>query len=107
MKTFIRDSYNVEGVLTGTEGIEKARSKKYDAVFMDINLGKEMDGLEATKIIREIPGYQSTPIVAVTAFAMVGDKEEFFEKGCTHYISKPFTKAEYRQSVSEILPVKK
>jgi len=107
VRTFIRDSYNVDGVLTGLEGIEKARIKKYDAVFMDINLGKEMDGLEATKIIREIPGYQSIPIVAITAFAMVGDKEEFFEKGCTHYISKPFTKAEFRQSVSEILPAKK
>jgi hypothetical protein len=38
---------------------------------------------------------------------MIGDKEEFFEKGCTHYISKPFTKKEFKEMIFDILPVKK
>jgi PAS domain S-box-containing protein len=107
VKTFIKDTYTIDGASTGLEGIEKAKNKKYDAIFMDINLGKDMDGLEATKIIREMPGYKTIPIVAITAFAMLGDREEFFEKGCSHYISKPFTKDEFRQMISEIIPVKK
>jgi PAS domain S-box-containing protein len=107
VKTFIKDSYAVEIATSGKEGVEKAKAKIYSAILMDINLGRDMDGLEATKIIRTISGYKNVPIVAITAFAMVGDKEEFFEKGCTHYLSKPFTKKEFRELISEILPVKK
>jgi len=74
---------------------------------MDINLGKDMDGIEATGIIRKISEYINIPIIAITAFAMVGDKDEFFEKGCTHYISKPFTKIELQQLIMEALKLKK
>jgi len=39
-----------------------------------------------------LPDYKNVPIIAMTAYAMVGDKEEFFKAGCTHYLSKPFKK---------------
>jgi len=58
---------------------------------MDISLSG-INGLDATKLIRQIPGYANTPIIAVTAFAMRGDKERFLQEGCSHYLSKPFTK---------------
>ncbi|MFA5403635.1 MAG: PAS domain S-box protein [Ignavibacteria bacterium] len=105
VKAYIKNYCTIDSALSGMEGIQKAKNKLYDAILMDINLGKEMNGLEATKTIREIPGYKNVPIIAVTAFAMVGDKDEFFEKGCTHYISKPFTKEELRELISEVLKI--
>lgn len=57
---------------------------------MDINLGKGIDGIQTVKEIRKLKGYEATPIVALTAYTRYGDKEEFLEGGCTHYLGKPF-----------------
>ena len=69
---------------------------------MDIGL-KGMSGLDAAQEIKKLPGYKDTPIVAVTAYAMVGDKEKFLEGGCTHYISKPFDINEFKNTVTGLL----
>ncbi|HCY75589.1 MAG TPA: hypothetical protein DHV28_06675 [Ignavibacteriales bacterium] len=74
----------------GDEAIKLASEKIFDAIFMDINLGGRLDGIETTKEIRKLGGYSETPIVAVTAFAAEKDKTYFLENGCTHYISKPY-----------------
>ena len=58
---------------------------------MDINLGKDMNGMVVVREIRKLPGYAKTPIVALTAFVLPGDREEFIKGGCTHYLGKPFT----------------
>jgi len=104
---FTKNLYLVETAVSGREGIEKCKSRVYDAVLMDINLGKDIDGLQATAIIREIQEYKNIPIVAVTAFAMVGDKENFFKKGCTHYLSKPFNKIDLLELLEEVMKSKK
>jgi CheY-like chemotaxis protein len=70
---------------------------------MDIDLGFGMNGLEATKRIKSLPQYINTPIIAVTAYALIGDKEKFLAEGCTHYIAKPFTKDELQNLVSQVL----
>jgi CheY-like chemotaxis protein len=59
---------------------------------MDINLGEGITGLDATQQIKRLNIYKDTPIIAVTAFAMEKDKEEFLKYGCTHYLAKPFEK---------------
>ncbi len=69
---------------------------------MDINLKGGMDGIKTTKEIRKIPGYETTPIIACTAFAMAGDKDEFISAGCSHYIAKPFSKDEIIYLLKEI-----
>ena len=51
-----------------------------------------MDGIELAKLIRRHPEYKNTPVIALTAFAMGHEKEEFLSKGMTHYLSKPFVK---------------
>jgi len=70
---------------------------------MDINLKKDLDGKQAAQEIRKIKGYENTPIVACTAYALKGDKEEFLSAGCTHYLSKPFSKEEILSLIDEIL----
>ncbi|OGU77824.1 MAG: hypothetical protein A2V93_00430 [Ignavibacteria bacterium RBG_16_34_14] len=101
IKFFLETSFKVDMVLTGEEGIKKAGTKKYAAILMDIDLGTSMSGLEATRIIRRIPGYENTPIIAVTALAMRGDREKFLAEGCTHYISKPFKKEDLVNLIKE------
>ena len=58
---------------------------------MDINLGKDIDGIMATQEIRKMKGYKDTPIVALTAYVREGDEKEFLAGGCTHFLGKPFT----------------
>lgn len=93
----------IESAFNALEGIAKAEAKKYDAILMDINLGKGMDGVQATRKVRTLEQHRTTPIVAITAFAMTGDKEEFLNAGCTHYISKPFRRDELFSVMKEAL----
>ena len=70
---------------------------------MDINLGTDITGLDAVKHIRTIEGYEKTPVVAITAFAMKGDREKVLSSGCTHYIAKPFTRKEFFELLNSIV----
>ncbi|MBI2419779.1 MAG: response regulator [Ignavibacteriales bacterium] len=100
---FIKNVCLVDSALDGPTSIEMAKAGQYDVILMDINLGLGMNGMEATKQIRQISGYETIPIVAVTAYAMVGDREIFLNAGCTHYISKPFTRQEILELLKKVL----
>lgn len=93
IRLYLRNLYDVTLAVNGNEALELTSKNKYDAILMDINLGESINGVEVTKIIRKKPDYKNTPIIAVTAFAMKGDKEEFFEAGLNYYIAKPFYKS--------------
>lgn len=99
---FLQNEYNTDWVNSGNEAINFSRNKKYDAILMDISLKGDIDGLMATSRIRKIKGYESTPVIAVTAYAMVGDKEKILSGGCTHYISKPFSRSELLMLLNKI-----
>lgn len=103
---FIKSICNVTPVTDGPSAIAAAKEKQFDLILMDINLGLGMNGMEATRQIRKIPGYEKTPIIAVTAYAMVGDREIFLNAGCSHYISKPFTRAELLSLIQSVFEEK-
>lgn len=103
IKFFLENMYLIDTVPTGEEAVTKAEAKKYTAVLMDIDLGTGMSGLEAARKIKKIPGYENTPIIAVTALAMRGDREKFLSEGCTHYISKPFKKENLIHIIKEAI----
>ena len=79
----------------GREAVEAASTERFDLIFMDVQM-PEMDGLEATRRIREIeePLGRHTPIAAMTAHAMASDREHCLAAGMDDYISKPLQKAE-------------
>jgi CheY-like chemotaxis protein len=72
----------------GAEGIAMTLGEKPDLILMDIQL-PDIDGLEVTQRIRASEADNKIPIVAVTSFAMAGDREKAFAAGCTGYIEKP------------------
>lgn len=92
VNTFVKKEFDLDIVANGSEALSKVSEKKYDAILMDINLGEGITGLDATQQIKRLNIYKDTPIIAVTAFAMEKDKEEFLKYGCTHYLAKPFEK---------------
>lgn len=82
---------SVVAVDDGLKALEKLKAESFDIVFMDIQMPK-MDGVETTKIIRGTPEYSAVadiPIIAITAYAMDGDRDKFLSAGMSDYISKP------------------
>ena len=72
----------------GYEAVQKAREDFFSLILMDLQM-PEMDGFKAMEQIRVIPAYRNTPIIAMTAHAMSGDKEKCLEKGMDDYLAKP------------------
>ncbi len=80
----------VSGAINGEEAIKMIENEHehYDLILMDIEL-PGMDGISAIKIIKSKPGYNNVPNIALTAFAMKGDREKFLAAGFDDYIAKP------------------
>ncbi|MGD8777504.1 MAG: response regulator [Ignavibacteria bacterium] len=97
----------VDTALNGLQALELVKKNNYSAILMDINLGQGKTGIEVTKEIKKIDKYNDTPIIAFTAFAMDGDKENFLSEGCTHYLAKPFSREELITSLFEAVNYKK
>ena len=106
MKRYLRDDVELETTVDAEFAAKMLREKKYNIIFMDINLNRGMDGKKAAAMIRKMHGYEFTPIIATTAYALEGDKEEFISAGCSHYLSKPFNKTEIIDVVTEALKQK-
>jgi CheY-like chemotaxis protein len=83
-----KSGYEVTEAATGEEGVELAMKEKPDMIIMDIQL-PGIDGLEATKRLRASKADDEIPIIALTSYAMSGDKKKALEAGCTGYIEKP------------------
>ncbi len=84
-----KNGFEVVSARSGLQGVEKALTEKPDMILMDIQL-PDMNGYQATKKIKSIADIKHIPVVAVTSYAMVGDREKAFAIGCAGYIEKPF-----------------
>lgn len=82
--------YTVLTTRTCSGAVEIIADNEIDIIIMDINLGMGENGLEITKVIKEIPEYAKIPIVACTAYASETDKNHYLEQGCDDYLSKPY-----------------
>ncbi|KUO61059.1 hypothetical protein APF79_12965 [bacterium BRH_c32] len=102
-KLFLKDLALVDCVSDGRSAINIVNEKLYSLILMDINLGAGMDGIEATRQIRQIRGYEKTPIIAVTGYASNSDREKFIAFGLTDILVKPFNKDEILELVIQIL----
>lgn len=98
----LKDDYELTYAESGRNAVEIAQRQQFDLIIMDINLGKDLNGIEVLKQIKSINGYVNTPVLAATANVMKGHKELFLSEGFTHYISKPFKADELKSLMDEI-----
>lgn len=102
-KVLSKFGLQIETATNGREAVERAKSVKYDAIFMDCQM-PEMDGFEATQEIRKYEkeeGRRSVPIIALTADAMVGDREKCLNYGMSDYINKPFKESDIANALGQ------
>lgn len=92
IQRYLAGKANIDYAQDGRRAIMAVAKKQYDIIFMDINLGVGLTGLQVVKKLKEFPEYANVPVVAVTAYAMPGDKERALAAGCSFYQSKPFRK---------------
>lgn len=94
--------FSVVSASDGPSGVEMARNEPPDLILLDIQL-PEMDGYRVAGILREIESLRSVPIVAVTSFAMTGDREKAFAAGCDGYLEKPIDPDTFVETVAAFL----
>ncbi len=90
LATFLLEKrgHTVVSAMDGFSGIEVARSIKPDVILLDIQL-PTLDGYAVARALRQIEFLKKVPIIAVTSYAMMGDREKAIASGCTGYIEKP------------------
>jgi two-component system, cell cycle response regulator DivK len=87
-RRLIRRGFEVIFAVDGKEGIDAARREKPDIILMDLSL-PVMDGWEATRRVKSDDATRGVPVIALTARAMIGDREKAIEAGCDDYDTKP------------------
>lgn len=88
------------GAIDGNEAIKMAEKELYDLIIMDIEL-PGMNGVEVAKIIKSKPEYKNTPAVALTAYAMRGDRERFLAAGFDDHIPKPLDVTDFMKRIEK------
>lgn len=103
VKIFLRQIAEIDCSTHAENILQLLSEKDYNLILLDINLPGKIDGTDAIKLIRRDERFKEIPIIAVTAYAMIGDREKFLNMGCNEYISKPFFKEELINKVNLIL----
>ena len=96
-----RLGYRADVVANGIEALQALERQPYDMVLMDLRM-PEMNGLEATRIIRQRWPDNGPKIIAITAYALQGDREKCLEAGMDDYISKPVRIEELAEKLNKI-----
>ena len=100
----VLEKYGYEPIkaFTGKEGVEKAIQERPDLILMDIQL-PDINGLEAVKRIRMMDDMQEIPIIAITSYAMSGDREMILDMGCNGYFEKPIDPLTLMEDIEKIV----
>ena len=100
LKTILKKHCNILHAKTGVELLEIYKEQHADLILLDIKM-PEMDGLEATRIIRKVS--QEIPIIALTAFAFDDDRVKALEAGCNDYLTKPLSAPLLKETIAKYL----
>ena len=94
--------YTLLKATDGEEALDVAMRERPDLIIMDIQLPK-MSGLEVTRKLRESSAFSGTPIIAITAHAMKGDREKALDAGCDVHLSKPISTRDLPELIAQML----
>jgi two-component system cell cycle response regulator DivK len=102
LKVLKHNGYQAIEAVDGQEAIEKAKTEDPDLILLDLYIPK-MDGYEVTRRLKGDQGLKHIPIIALTAHAMKGNREEALAAGCDGYIAKPINVRELPQQIEHFL----
>jgi len=94
LELYLHGNYDIDKAYTGRQAVKQAFVYQYDLILMDINLGPDMDGIQATKEIRAFSNYKNIPIIAVTGYSTPDEKGKILSGGLNNILTKPFSKDE-------------
>ncbi len=103
IKKILSDEFDVTTASSSNDAIGIAEQMAFDLILMDINLGDGKSGIEVLSTLRRMEICKDVPFVAVTAYALPGDRAKFIKHGFTEYLSKPFRKEELLQVVRSLV----
>lgn len=103
LEHLLKPSFHVV-IADGVEGaLEAAEEHRFDVLLLDINLSEQRTGIDLLHLLREQDKHQQVPAIALTAYAMPGDRENFIEEGFDAYISKPFSREDLTHVIESAL----
>lgn len=91
LERVLQPHYDVQVVVDARSALDAMTRHTFDVLAIDINLGGKETGADVLRVARALPGYEAVTAVAVTAYALPGDRERFIEMGFDGYVAKPFT----------------
>ncbi len=100
---YVQDTCMAYSALDGKAAIESAGQKRFDLILMDINLGPGLDGIQTMLEIRKLSDYKDVPIVALTGYASIGDRDRLISLGFSGYLPKPVTRDVLLGFIDEII----
>ncbi len=104
MMKAISSRFDLTEAVNGLEALEQCRRKQFSVILMDVQM-PVMDGMEATKQIRQLPGYGTVPIIGVTAGNVLGEKEKCLESGMDDFLPKPLKQNDLEAMLKKYLSV--
>jgi len=102
-KVQLKEAKKIDFAVSFEAALPLLQQHKYDFIVLDINLQGEYNGLDALRIIRKLPGYEKSKIIAVTAYVLPGDKDKFIAAGFNDFISKPILREKLIDSLNKIM----
>lgn len=105
LERMLAPSFRVHIAATARAALEVMNRERLSALVLDINLGGKQTGIDVLRVARTLPGCAAIFAVAVTAYALPGDRERFLEAGFDRYVSKPFTRTSLMAALGELLAV--
>ena len=104
LRHLLRDLYDIVIANGVDEALTKADDRTFQLLLLDINLSEQKTGLDLLDMLREKDNTRNAASIALTAYAMPGDRENFLEAGFDSYLSKPFTRDDLLEVIKSALP---
>ncbi len=105
LERILKRTYRVQAVGDARSALVLLNEHHFDGFVLDINLGGKETGVDILRISRTLPGYRNVFALALTAYALPGDRERFLAAGFNKYVSKPFTRSALMAALKDGLPV--
>lgn len=103
VKILLRDKFNVDIAKNLNDALSLIAINSYDLILLDINLGGGETGLDLLKSLKKNTKYESTPVIALTAYALKEERDAILKAGCIEHVSKPFEKETLLNAISKAM----